>query len=229
MGGPERWKRQKLRTNKASFRCGWILQLSLLAIPGNEHPLCNRQYRHQLIEKLLETLKTSKQTHPVNALKRRDRVSDAWFAECPLCFELKAIEGRYLEKLTVVLKNNRFKTLYENSCGLCIPHCVKAINYIDDDSLMDFLYEAGINQLKRIKTNADSFISKRYPPQRRQQTEDEKISWFRAVEKIAGRSGSWMEYGTDNYNILYCGLLKPLCGSFGLFDFLQRIFASLYW
>jgi len=144
----------------------------------------------QLIEKLLETLRVDKQIHPGNALKHREKVPDAWFAECPLCFELREKEGGYIEELLVILKNQEGRLVYENSCGLCIPHYVKAVNYIDDNSLMSFLYETQIHQLERIKTDAESFISKRYPPKRWNQTEDEKISWFRAIEKIVGRSGA---------------------------------------
>jgi len=144
----------------------------------------------QLIEKLLETLRTDKQEYFVDAIKHRGKISDAWFAECPLCFELREKEGGYIEELLVILKNQEGRLVYENSCGLCILHYVKAVNYIDDNSLMSFLYETQIHQLERIKTDAESFISKRYPPKRWNQTEDEKISWFRAIEKIVGRSGS---------------------------------------
>jgi hypothetical protein len=144
----------------------------------------------QLIEKLLEILRTDKRSRPDNYLEYKENIYFALFAECPLCFELKEKVGIYLRELLAILKHNSFKSGYENSPGLCISHYVKAINYIDDDSLMDFLYETQINQLERIKTNAENFISKRNPPQRWNQTEDEKISWFRAIEKISGRSGS---------------------------------------
>jgi hypothetical protein len=144
----------------------------------------------QLIEKLLETLRADKQIHPSNALKHREKIFDAWFAECPLCFELREKEDGYIKELLVILKNQEGRLVYENSCGLCIRHYVKAINHIDDDLLADFLYETQIKQLERIKTNAESLISKRNPPKRWNQTEDEKISYFRAIEKIAGRSGA---------------------------------------
>jgi hypothetical protein len=144
----------------------------------------------QLIEKLLKTLRADKQIHPGNVLKHREKVSEAWFAECPLCFELREKEGGYIEELLVILKNQEGRLVYENSCGLCIPHYVKVINYIDDNSLMSLLYETQIRQLEKIKSDAESFISKRNPPKRWNQTEDEKISYFRAIEKISSRSGS---------------------------------------
>jgi hypothetical protein len=144
----------------------------------------------QLIEKLLETLRADKKIHPGNALKRREKISDAWFAECPLCFELREKEDGYIKELLVILKNQEDRLVYENSRGLCIPHYVKALNYIEDDSLINFFYETQIKQLERIKTNAESLISKRNPPKRWNQTEDEKMSYFRAIEKISGRSGA---------------------------------------
>jgi hypothetical protein len=144
----------------------------------------------QLIEKLLEILRTKKQKCPGNSLKHREKISDAWFAECPLCFELREKEKEYLGELLVILKNQEGKLVYENSCGLCIPHYMKTIDYVGDDLLMNFLYEMEIHQLEKLKTNASGFVSKRYPPQRWNQTKDEKKAWFRAIEKISGRSGS---------------------------------------
>ena len=135
----------------------------------------------QLIEKLLEILRADKQMCSGNTLKHKENIYVAWFAECPLCFELREKEDRYLDELLVILKNQEGKLIYENICGLCIPHYVKAINYIDDGSLMSFLYETQIHQLEKIKSDAEGFISKRNPPKRWKQTEDEKIS---------GRSGS---------------------------------------
>ena len=142
----------------------------------------------QLIDKLLEILRTNKQECPGNALKYREKTSDAWLAECPLCFELREKESGYLKELLAILKHEENRLRYENSCGLCIPHYVRVIEYIDDDSLMGFLYETQISQLEGIKTNAESFISKRHPSQRWKQTEDEKKVWFQAIEKITGRS-----------------------------------------
>jgi len=51
----------------------------------------------QLIEKLVEILRTNKLKRPINSLKRKEKISDAWFTECPLCFELKEKEKNTLE------------------------------------------------------------------------------------------------------------------------------------
>jgi len=144
----------------------------------------------QLIDKLLETLKRHKQKYFVDAIKHRESHLKIWLIECPLCCELSKKEREYLKELLVVLTDNKYKSEYEQSRGLCMPHLMKITGYIDNDLLLDILYETEIYQLEKLKSDAADFVSKRYPPQRWKQTEDEKKSWFRAIEKIVGRSGS---------------------------------------
>ncbi|NLH15863.1 MAG: MFS transporter [Phycisphaerae bacterium] len=79
---------------------------------------------------------------------------------------------------------------YEKSCGLCIPHLMKGMEYFEDISILKYLYETEIDQLETVKTNTASFIKKMDPPLRWEQTEDEQKSWYRAIEKMVGRSGA---------------------------------------
>lgn len=141
----------------------------------------------QLIKKLLETIRADKQKYFADATKHSESHLRVWLIECPLCCELSKKERAYLKELLVVLTDNKYKTEYEQSCGLCIPHLMKITSYVDNDLLLGILYETEIYQLEKIKSDASSFVSKRYPPQRWKQTKDEKKSWFRAIEKIAGR------------------------------------------
>jgi len=131
----------------------------------------------QLIDKLLIALRAHKPGH-------------FQFTECPLCLGLRKKESAYLRELLVILKNSKHKSLYEKTCGLCIPHYMKIKDYIDDSLLMNFMYETQVAQLEKVKVDAIGFVNKRQPPMRWEQTEDEKKSWFRAIEKLVGRSGS---------------------------------------
>jgi hypothetical protein len=142
----------------------------------------------QLIEKLLEILKTTGRKYFVDTLEQREKASEFWLVECPLCFELNEKENVYLKELTAVLKEDGYKSKYEKSCGLCMPHYRKIIGGIGNDSLPRFLFETEINQLEKIKTAAAGLVDKSEPPLRWEQTEDEKKSWFLSVEKIVGRS-----------------------------------------
>jgi len=131
----------------------------------------------QLIDKLL-------------GIPRTDKQKASRFIACPLCVELREKESVYLRELSVVLKHNEYKLRYGKSCGLCIPHYTQTIDYIDDSFLLTFLYETQVAQLEKVKADAASFVNKRQPPLRWEQTDDERISWFRAIEKIVGRSGT---------------------------------------
>jgi hypothetical protein len=148
----------------------------------------------QLIEKLLQLLRMHKQKYFADAIKYKGCHSKIQLnnnnAECPLCCELCEKERAYLKEILAILRQNEYRSRYEKSCGLCMPHLMKVIDYIDDISLLKFLFETEIDQLEKVKTDAVSFVSKRYPPLRWRQTEDEKKSWFRAIEKITGRCGA---------------------------------------
>jgi hypothetical protein len=71
-----------------------------------------------------------------------------------------------------------------------MPHFLKIVNYIEDIQLSRFLFDTQLIQLEKIKSDAASFIGKKEPPLRWEQTEAEKRSWFRAIEKIVGRNGA---------------------------------------
>jgi hypothetical protein len=148
----------------------------------------------QLIEKLLQILRTHKQKYFADVIKYKGghskiRLSDN-NVECPLCCELGEKERVYLKELLAILRQNEYRSRYEKSCGLCIPHLMKVINYIDDISFLKFLFETEIDQLEKVKTDAVGFVAKRYPPLRWEQTDNEESSWFRAIEKIISRSGA---------------------------------------
>jgi hypothetical protein len=148
----------------------------------------------QLIEKLLQILRTHKQKYFADAIKYKGCHSKIQLndnnAECPLCCELCEKERVYLKELLAILRQNEYRSRYEKICGLCMPHLMKVINYIDDISFLKFLFKTEIDQLEKVKTDAAGFVGKRYPPLRWEQTDNEKNSWFRAIEKIVGRSGS---------------------------------------
>jgi hypothetical protein len=76
---------------------------------------------------------------------------------------------------------------------LRVPHLIKTMEYVKDASVKLFLLETEQEQLKKIKNNAAALIRKINPPLRREQNEDEKKSYLRAIEKLVGRRGT--KYG----------------------------------
>jgi len=148
----------------------------------------------ELIERLIKILRTHNYENLIDAFKERKEDFKIWSFEgstyCPLCRVLRKKEKRYLKELTVILQDDGHKAKYSESRGLCIPHFIKIVDYIENGLLIKFLFETQIAQMEKIKANAINLIQKKEPPLCWEQTEDEKKSWFRAIEKIVGRSGT---------------------------------------
>jgi hypothetical protein len=148
----------------------------------------------ELIERLIKILRNHNYENLIDAFKERKEDFKVWSLEgnthCLLCRELKKKEKKYLRGLTVILQDDSHKAKYSDEPGLCIPHFIKIIDYIEDSSLIKFLFETEITQMEKIKANAINLIQKKDPPLRCEQTEDEQKSWFKAIEKIVGRSGT---------------------------------------
>jgi len=137
-----------------------------------------------LIEQVIENLRNKKEKKLL-----LDSQENRIGSNCPLCADLKARESEYFKELASLLGYYENKTRYSKGWGLCIPHLIKAITYTNDDLLISFLLETGEKQLERIKMNAMEFIRKKDSPLRWEQTDDEKKSWFSAIEKLVGRRG----------------------------------------
>ena len=148
----------------------------------------------QLIERILKIFERYNYQYFHDFLRQRNGDANIWSIEensyCPVCREMKRNGEEYLKELTRILENEEFQKKYLKGCGLCIPHWLKCMYYVENESIAKFLMETQITQLKKIKENAISFIHKKKPPLRWQQTEDEKCSWFKAIEKIVGRIGA---------------------------------------
>ncbi|MCF6149694.1 MAG: hypothetical protein E3K37_13655 [Candidatus Kuenenia sp.] len=136
-----------------------------------------------LLGKLLVMLNSGKYKRNLNILSAENT------RKCPLCYELKQKEADYLKELVVVLEDDGVKTKYVSGCGVCMPHFIKLMDYSNDKSLLEFLFDTQITQIARIKSDAESFIRKMNPSSRWEQTKAEKKSWLLAIEKIVGRNG----------------------------------------
>jgi hypothetical protein len=148
----------------------------------------------KLIERLIKIFQTHNYKNLIDAFRQRREDFKIWFFEsnthCPLCRVLKKKEKMYLKELKVILQDDVYKAKYAEGYGLCIPHFIKIMDCIEDDSLLKFLFETELAQMEKIKASAINLIQKKEPPLCWEQTEDEKKSYFRAIEKIVGRSGA---------------------------------------
>jgi len=135
----------------------------------------------ELIEQLATFLRANKssvsETH-------KDRIT------CPVCSGLKEKQHEYLKALVSLLGTTDNRKKYADEWGLCYPHLLKILSYVKDPSLREFLLDTELEQLKRVKSNAMELVRKKYSPLRWERTDDEKASYFRAIEKLVGRRGT---------------------------------------
>jgi len=135
----------------------------------------------ELIEQLITFLRTNKSL--VSATHKNH-------IACPVCSGLKEKQGEYLNTLVLSLGTIENRKKYAEGWGLCYPHLLKILGYVKDSSLREFLLDTELEQLKRVKSNAMELVRKKDAPLRWERTEDEKVSYFRAIEKLVGRQGA---------------------------------------
>ena len=109
--------------------------------------------------------------------------------KCPLCADLATNESAYIKDLLSLLNFQKNRTKYAEGRGVCIPHLIQAAACVKDESLFSFLMEVQKKQLERIRIDAAGLLSKKDAPLRWEQTDDEKNSYFRSIEKLVGRRG----------------------------------------
>jgi len=110
--------------------------------------------------------------------------------DCPLCADMAEIEAGYIKELISLLDSDENRRKYAAGWGLCVPHLIKTIIGVKDDSLVSFLFEEEKEKMEQLELNAREYVHKRNAPLRWEQTDDEKNSWFRAIEKLVGRRGT---------------------------------------
>jgi len=137
-----------------------------------------------LIENIIDNLRNQREKSQL-LHSQENRIG----LNCPVCADLEANELDYLKDLISLLGSHENRIRYTEGWGLCIPHLIKAMAYTNDASLVLFLLETEKKQLERVKMDALELIRKKNPPLRWEQTDDEKNSGFRAIEKLVGRRG----------------------------------------
>lgn len=134
----------------------------------------------------------------VNAILTRDLIergigeiekgSFGWAGEinCPACQEMKEREEFYLKEFKALVSDRAFQKEYEGTDGLCQIHFKKVLNLVDEE-LSQFLLKTQAIQLRRLKGELETFISKVRSISR--DMGEEKSSWWIAIEKMVGKKG----------------------------------------
>ncbi len=111
-------------------------------------------------------------------------------ALCPLCGRLVEREWAYIEALAKFLEDKDSMSMYERSRGLCMPHFIKVFLLEKDERVKERLKVIHESHITELIHELEEFIKKKDPPQKWERTEDEKLSYWRSLEKLVGRQGT---------------------------------------
>jgi hypothetical protein len=107
--------------------------------------------------------------------------------DCAVCQYVKKREEFYLEELRVFLPDKSFQNEYESTDGLCRVHLKRVLDLLNENDLRRFLLTTQTMQLKLLRMELETFISKVRSTFRDMGAE--KNSWSVAVQKWVGKMG----------------------------------------
>ena len=140
-----------------------------------------------LLEQFLSELKGRDKQQIGAWIKDQNNVSDK--NVCPICERLSELERKYIELLVTFIGEKENTILYGKSRGLCVPHFFKIFSFSNDDHIRNLLLDIQKDHINTLLNELKEFIRKKGPSLRWERTDDEKVAYFRAIEKIAGRDG----------------------------------------
>jgi hypothetical protein len=121
----------------------------------------------------------------------QDRQSDlSGRGVCPVCKKLFEREREYIEAAIAFLEDDENTAAYEKSRGLCIPHFIKVSLSVRDDMQRERLRAIQKNHTAALMHELREFIRKKLPPLRWERTGDERLAYWRSLEKLVGRRGT---------------------------------------
>jgi hypothetical protein len=109
--------------------------------------------------------------------------------QCKVCHELRQDEAGYLRELAFLLNDAEFRSLYERSRGFCLPHTAEVLWAIEGDEPRQFVLRTEAEHWKRLTHDLNELVRKAKPPLRSTQTDSERSSATRCIEKLVGRRG----------------------------------------
>lgn len=143
-----------------------------------------------LLEKIISTLKEREPYETIFMNDNegyRNNLSDK--NVCPICEILSEMEAKYIEFLIGFMEKRENMELYEKSRGLCTPHFLKAFSSSKSDLVRGLLLAIQEDHTNILLNELNEFIRKQGPPLRWERSHDERLSYYRAIEKITGGEG----------------------------------------
>jgi hypothetical protein len=107
--------------------------------------------------------------------------------DCSVCKHVIDREDFYLEEFQALLQEPSFKKEYDGTDGLCRFHLRKLLDSLKESELSQHLLKTHLMQLKLLRAELETFISKVRSTER--DLGVEKDSWLVAIEKWVGKKG----------------------------------------
>lgn len=120
---------------------------------------------------------------------RDNRMNTSGEIICPICETLSKLETEYINYLKTFIMAYEHVEHFRNSRGLCIPHFMRLIHVVDSASMKKELLSIQRNHITMLTQELEEYIRKHLPPLKWERTYDEKIAYYRAIEKLVGKEG----------------------------------------
>jgi len=108
---------------------------------------------------------------------------------CPACELSREFEKGYLSTFVEHLEEDKFRTAYQRSDGLCRPHLTKLLRLAKSDFLRDIILDVELEKLRLLSFELGEFDRRRDYRYANEPKGKEQTSWARALKKHAGAKG----------------------------------------
>lgn len=122
-----------------------------------------------------------------NTSSLADRLEPA--GQCPICSQMADSEGQYIRVFCQYLEDDRLKTAYQSSDGLCLPHFRQALRRVPDARGAEILLSIQTTIWEKLHAHLQEFCEKLDYRRSKEKMGEEGDSWRRAVGRLAGEQG----------------------------------------
>ena len=115
-------------------------------------------------------------------------------ASCPACRQTGASESYHLERLLECLADDEFRSKYEISPGICLPHFSLLARQSSGHAYFTILREMQVAKAQSLRTKLEQFIERQDHGSQEPLTAAHANAWKTALEFLGGKPGT---FGTE--------------------------------
>jgi len=106
--------------------------------------------------------------------------------DCMVCTRIDEREEDYVSMFDRYMTEPRFRAMFEQSDGLCLPHLRAVLRGMSDPAAKQVLIERQMILWRDLKAQVDSFAAKQNYEHEGELSEAEGDSWVRAILRMGG-------------------------------------------